>query len=95
MIVDFTNPETVKILLAVSAVISGFVVGLTSIAKSSGMSSNRLPLFALVMGIVLSLISVGISQWVLAVFVGMQSAFTAMGLYSGTKAVSKTDEPLG
>lgn len=95
MILNFADPEIIKNILILSGTISGFVMGLTYVAKTSGLPSNRLPIFALVVGLTLSLLAVGYTNYVLAIFVGLQSAFTAMGIHSGTSSIVKKDDELG
>ena len=94
MLLDIANPDVVANIMVLSGTISGFVMGLTYVAKNSGLPSNRLPLFALAIGLALSFIAVG-TNYVLAIFVGLQASFTAMGIHSGTSSVAKKDEPLG
>lgn len=94
MILNIADPEVIKNILVLSGTISGFVMGLTYVAKTSGLPSKRLPIFALVVGLALAFIAVG-TNYVLAIFVGLQSAFTAMGLHSGASSVVKKDEQLG
>lgn len=94
MILNIADPEVIKNIMVLSGTISGFVMGLTYVARSSGLPSNRLPIFALITGLALAFIAVG-TNYVLAIFVGLQSAFTAMGIHSGTSSITKKDEELG
>lgn len=95
MILDIANPDVVANIMVLSGTISGFVMGLTYVARSAGLPSNRLPIFALIAGLALAFVAVG-TNYVLAIFVGLQSAFTAMGVHSGTTSiVKKQDEELG
>ncbi len=96
MILNIADPEVIKNIMVLSATISGFVMGLTYIARTSGLPSNRLPIFALAVGLGLSFLSIGYLNYSLAIFVGLQSAFSAMGIHSGTSSVTKkSTEELG
>jgi hypothetical protein len=92
---NFADPEVIKNIMVLSGTISGFVMGLTYIAKTAGLPSNRLPIFALVTGLALSVLAVGYNNIVLAIFVGLQSAFTASGIHSQVSSITKKDEELG
>lgn len=92
---NIADPEVIKNILVLSGTLSGFIMGLTYVAKASGLPSKRLPIFALVTGLALAILAVGYNQIVLAIFVGLQSAFTAMGIHSGTSSVVKKEEELG
>lgn len=91
---NIADPEVIKNILVLSGTLSGFIMGLTYVAKASGLPSKRLPIFALVTGLALAFIALG-TNYVLAIFVGLQSAFTAMGIHSGTSSVVKKEEELG
>lgn len=92
---NITDPNTVYNILTYSGIISSFVLGLTHIAKTSGISSRWLPIVATVLGLILSFVVIGATNYVLATLVGLQSAFSAMGIHSGLSSVVKKDEELG
>jgi len=84
--IDFSNVEVT------ATIISGYVIGLTALVKNAGVSSRWLPVIAILTAMGLSVLIVGLFPT--AVFVGLQSAFMAMGIHSGVSAVTKksTDE---
>lgn len=92
---NITDTTIFQSIITYSGVISGFVLGLTHIAKTSGVPSKRLPIIATLLGLILGFVVMGVSNYVLAILVGLQSAFTAMGIHSGVSSVSKKEDELG
>lgn len=68
------------------AMISAIVVGLTQIFKTFGFNERLTPIFALVAGVALNtLVGVG-GVWEQALW-GIVAGLTAMGFWSGSKAI--------
>lgn len=65
--------------------VSALVMGLTAVAKKSGLKTKYLPVFAVIAGIVLTMFVDGFTTE--AAIVGLMTSLTTMGLYSGGKAV--------
>lgn len=61
----------------------GIVLGLCQVAKVAGLNTRWIPLLGVIIGITLSYIIPGVT-----VAMGIISALSAMGLYSGTKTTA-------
>lgn len=63
------------------------VIGLTELAKRSGIPSRWCPLVSIFMGVSLMFVANANPYWGVSVVEGLVLGLTASGLYSGTKSV--------
>lgn len=77
------------------ATTGSLVLGITAAISATGYLSKRFkPLFAVLLGVVISVLLIGPSK--VNIISGLIASLSAMGLWSGTKnTVQTTDEPLG
>jgi hypothetical protein len=69
------------------ALVVALTVGLTQVAKMTGVSNRWYPLFALVIGVALAFLVEGAAKT--SVVEGIIAALSSMGLWSGVKATVK------
>ena len=72
-----------------TAILIALILGLTEVVKRIGLASKFLPIVALVLGVILNFLG----KWVGAVsselaIGGIMAGLMAMGLWSGSKAIS-------
>lgn len=74
--------------------IGAMVMGITAVVTQTGyLKSNFKPLFALVLGVTLTLGIYGLTRDMFVA--GVIASLSAMGLWSGGKATLEREEPLG
>ena len=77
--IDFSSIEIT------ATIISGYVLGITALAKTGGVQSRYLPYVAILSAMGLSALILGLVPT--AVFVGIQASLMASGLHSNISAV--------
>lgn len=66
--------------------LTGIVFALTQVIKGLGLNSRYVPVLAIIVGILVSILFSGISNT--AIIEGLFASLSAMGLYSGGQAVA-------